>query len=109
MSSYALNNVTAPDAYAATGSGGAILEIVEFAEHVNIDVTNQAIFWQVKQAAGQNDTVNLSTWQQEVFMIPGSRSLYRKRVNGIRFRAATPAAQLPAGSSQAQVTAEIVT
>lgn len=106
MPSYALNNITAPDAYTPTG-GTATLDPLPVLDHVNIDVVNQAIYWSIKQT---NDlTTNLSgSWQPEIFMLPGSRTLTRVGMVGIRVRAAIPAAQLPVGATQAQVTVEAV-
>ena len=105
MPNSALNNVTAPDAYAAN----ATLDTGNWIDHVNVDVTNAAIYWQIKQASRPGDAPQMSTWQAEVFMLPGSRVIDRPGITGFRFRGAIPAAQLPAGSSQAQVTAELVT
>lgn len=104
MPNAALNNITAPDAYAQQ----ATLDTGGWVEHINIDVANSAIYWQIKQASRPTDTPGMATWQAEVFMPPGSKSLYRGGVTGIRFRAAVLAAQLPAGTAQAQVTVELV-
>ena len=105
MPNSALNNVTAPDNYSASAS----IDTGNWLDHINIDVTNSAIYLQIKQASRPGDTPQMSTWQAEVFMIPGSRTINRPGLTGFRFRAATPAAQLPAGASQAQVTAELIT
>jgi len=99
--SWALNNVTAPDNY----TDAATLQNLPFPTRINIDVTNQAIYWQLQTAAGTG-LYSEASWGAEVYMPPGSRSLYRAGVRGIRIRAATPANQLPAGTPQAQVTIE---
>jgi len=101
--SYMLNNITAPDSYASSST----LDNLPVCDHVNLDVQNGGIYWSIKQT---NDlTTDLSgAWQPEVFMATGSRSLSRSGVVGIRVRAAVPAAQLPSGTSQAQVTVEAV-
>lgn len=101
--SWAINNVTAPDAYSPT----ATLDNLPFPSRINLDVTNQAIYWQLKQANGTGLSTE-GTWGQEVFMAPGSRSLYRAGVRGVRIRAAIQAANLSVGSHQAQVTVEAV-
>lgn len=98
---WAMNNITAPDQYADAST----LENVNGVTRVNIDVANQAIYWQLKIAGGSG-LYSEGSWDQEVFMLPGSRSLFRPRIQGIRIRAAIPAAQLPAGGSPAQVTVE---
>lgn len=104
MGSWALNNVTAPDAY----STAATLDNLPYPSWVNLDVANQAIYWQLKQASGPTPMYTEGTWGTEVYMVPGSRTLLRQKMRGIRVRAATPAAQLPAGQAQAQVTVEAV-
>jgi hypothetical protein len=103
MPSWALNNVTAPDAY----TQAATLDNLPFPAKLNIDVMNQAVYWQLRQAAGTG-LWSEGTWGQEIFMIPGSRSIIRAGVRGIRIRAAVLAANLPAGQLQAQVTVEAV-
>jgi hypothetical protein len=103
MPSYALNNITAPDKYGKTST----LDPLPVLDHINIDVTNQAIYWSIKQT-NQLTTDLSGAWQPEVFMAPGSRSISRHGVVGIRIRAAVAAANLPAGSTQAQVTVEAV-
>lgn len=102
MSSWALNNITAPDAYNA----GSTLDLLPILDHVNLDVVNAAIYWQLKLS--DTGLEGQGQWDTEVFMLPGSRSLYRRGIVGIRIRAATPAAQLPSGSNQAQVTVEAI-
>ncbi len=103
MPSYPLNNITAPDQYTPAST----LFPLPVLDHINIDVANAAIYWSIAQS---NDlTTNLSgAWQPEVFMLPGSRSITRLNMVGVRIRAAIPAAQLPTGSAQAQVTVEAV-
>lgn len=109
MSSFALNNITAPDNYtnAATlvGQGGVGLPSIS---RVNIDVSNGGIYWQLLLAQQIQTTDQSGSWDQEVFMATGSRSISRLGIVGVRVRAAVPAANLPAGQSQAQVTVEAV-
>lgn len=104
MSSWALNNITAPDNY----TPGSTLDTLPVLDHVNLDVSNQAIYWQLKLADPTSQLETTGQWDQEVFMFPGSRSLYRTGMVGIRIRAAVVAASLPAGSIQAQVTVEAI-
>lgn len=104
MSSWALNNITAPDAYTAAST----LSNLPFPSRINLDVVNQGIYWQLQQAAGPGGLSTSGTWGQEVFMSPGSRSLRRSGVRGIRVRAAVPAANLPSSGLQAQVTIEAI-
>ena len=95
-----LNAITAPDNYSDLYSiqGTPI-------HHFNIDVNNGAIYWQLQKAAYGAT----GTWEStEVYMTPGSRSIYRAGVTGIRVRAAIPAASLPAGQLQSVVTIEAV-
>lgn len=98
---WALNNITAPDSY----TPAATLLNLNGVTRINIDVTNQGIYWQLQRATGTG-LFTEGSWDQEVFMANGSRSLFRTGITGVRIRAATPAASLPSGSSQAQVTVE---
>jgi hypothetical protein len=101
--SFPINNLTAPDQYTAASS----LYPLPILDHINIDVTNQGIYWQLAETNPL--TTDLSgSWQPEVFMSPGSRTITRAAVVGVRFRAATAAASLPAGGAQAQVTVEAI-
>jgi len=102
--SYALNAVTAPD----KPSQNATLQGSGFFSRVNLDVVNESIFWQLLQINNPGDPYRLATWQQPVQMIPGSRTLIRWGIVGVRFYAVIPAASLPAGTNQAIVTAELV-
>jgi hypothetical protein len=105
VANVALNAITAPDAYtpaSTLGPAGA------FADHINLDSVNAGIYWQICQTPNDAATPQLATWQAEVYMLPGSRSLTRPGVTGVRVRAAIPAAQLPAGGKQAVVTVEMV-
>lgn len=101
--SFPLNNITAPDQYAAAST----LYPLPLIDHINLDVSNQAIYWSIAQT---NDlTTEMSgSWQSEVYMVPGSRTIAREGVVGVRVRAATPAASLPSDAAQAQVTVEAV-
>lgn len=103
MPSFPINNLTAPDQYGVTST----LYPLPLIDHINLDVTNGGIFWSIAQT---NDlaTEMSGAWQPEVFMGPGSRTISRENVVGVRFRAAVAAANLPAGSTQAQVTVEAV-
>lgn len=95
--SYALNAVTAPDAY----SSAATIENVPM-QSIVIDVANSSIYWQLKLGIGGSGGV----WESsETYMLPGSRPLQSDtpgEIVGVRFRAAIPAAQL--SGSQAIVT-----
>lgn len=102
---WAINNLTAPDSY----TDASTLQNLPFPGSINIDTQNAPIFWQVQQVSSRSGLNTEGTWQEETYMLPGSRSLYRGGIRGFRFRAAIPLAQLPAGQPQAQVTAEAVT
>lgn len=99
---WAINNLTAPDAYTAQST----LDNLPYPPSINIDVANSAIYWQVKQVLSRSSLFTEGTWQEETFMLPGSRSIYRPGIRGFRFRAAIAAANLPTTADQAQVTAE---
>jgi hypothetical protein len=101
--SWAINNLTAPDTYTQAST----LDNLPTINRVNIDAVNASIYWQLKQVSGTG-LYTEGSWGPEVFMLPGSRPLYRPGIIGIRFRAAVPAAQLPTGGSQAQVTVEAI-
>jgi len=103
MPNASLNNVTAPDAY----TQAATIDSGMFVDRINLDVANQAIIWQLKESA-RGGPPGQASWQAEVLMLPGSRTLTRPFVTGLRFRAATLAANLPAGATQAAVTVELV-
>lgn len=98
---WALNNITAPDSYQPSST----LANLNGVTRINLDVTNAGIYWQLQLTSGTG-LYTEGTWDTEVFMASGSRSLFRNGITGIRVRAAIPAAQIPAGSSQAQVTVE---
>lgn len=103
MPSYPLNNVTAPDSYtqaSTVGPGGPY-------DHINLDVANSAIYWSWFEL--QTDVGRASgSWSPDVFMPPGSRTIRRPGLGGLRFRAAIAGANLPANTQQAQVTVEAV-
>lgn len=103
MPNAALNAVAAPDTYTA----GSTIDGGQFIEHFNLDVVNSAVYWQYKQASRAGDPPQMATWQAEVYMLPGSRSIWRANMVGARFRAAVPLAQL-GGAMQAVVTLEVV-
>jgi hypothetical protein len=104
MGQWALNNITAPDTY----TPAATLDNLPGPSTINIDVANQAIYWQLRLLVGTGLATE-GTWSQEIFMSPGSRSLNRSGVRGVRVRAAIPLATLQAqGAAQAQVTVEAV-
>jgi len=96
-----INALTAPDSYtpASTMTGANFQRII-------LDVANQAIYWQIQ------DTLlgGFGTWQEnaETYMLPGSRVILEP-TQGFRFRAAIPSTNIPAGTSQAVVTARAIT
>ena len=98
----ALNRITAPDAYTV----GSTIDTSRDVDHINIDTANQAVYWQLKEYRPPLAS-RAADWTNEVYMPPGSRIIDRDGVTGIRVRAATPAAQIPAGQSQAVVTVEV--
>ena len=100
----AINNLTAPDAYGPTST----LDPGNWVHHFNLDVTNQAIYWSIRQASRPTDSPGMAAWGPDVYMLPGSRMIIRPYLVGLRFRAAIPQANLPAGSQQARVTLESV-
>lgn len=104
MASWAINQQTAPDTFDTSST----LDKLPVLDHINIDVVNQGIYWQVKQAGAMDPSGLSGVWNPPVYMLPGSRTLQRAGMVGFRFYAATPAAKLPAGSSQAVVTVECV-
>ena len=101
-SNYALNNVTAPSNAPTQAS---TLAIGVFVDHFNIDVSNAAIYWQLQGVKQQSDPPQMADWSQYAYvqMIPGSRSIARQGVTGIRFYAVVAAA-----TPQAIVTIEAV-
>jgi hypothetical protein len=102
---YAINALTAPDNY----SPSSTLDNLPFPSSINIDTANQSIYWQIRQVVSPSGLFTEGTWQEETYMLPGSRSLYRPGIRGFRFRAATPAGSLPTGQFQSVVTVEAVT
>lgn len=100
----ALNAINAPDAYTvqATLDGGMILD------HINLDVINQGVYWQIRQIPQVGFPPQSASWQPEVFMAPGSRTIDRAGMVGVRVRAATPLASLPAGTLRSVATVEAV-
>lgn len=99
--SYSINALTAPDSYSAAST----IENVPIT-NIMLDVANQAIYWQLQTRVNENSSAGV--WQStETYMLPGSRIISSDRndeIVGIRFWAATPAASLPAGQTQAVVT-----
>lgn len=99
----ALNNVQAPDNAPTLAS--TIDGTVPHSRAI-LDVSNAAIFWQVKAGNGRAD----ADWKPAngVYMSPGSRRLPTEGwVFGVRFWAAVPAAQLGGAAFQARVTAMV--
>jgi len=96
MSYPALNNITAPDQYTA-GSQIVGVGAVRF----NLKIANQAIYVNLGDGASGTGI----QWRGEVFYTPGFYSLDR-RADAISIRAAIPAASIPVGQVQAQVTVE---
>lgn len=105
MSSWWINNVTAPDNNPTRLS---TLDNLPFLDHININVVNAAIYYQIKSADPHVANDTWGVWQPPIFFLPSQQSLYRVGAIGVRFYAAITAALLPAGSSQAQVTIEAV-
>lgn len=106
MNNWAINRLTAPDVYGTEPPSGALDYLPEL-DHINIDVVNQGIYWTLKQVTVTSGKDG--EWSPtEVFMSPGSRTLTRPGMVGIKIRAAIPHAQLPAGAVQAVVTVEAV-
>jgi len=97
----AINVLTAPDTYTPAST----LDTGNFVDHFNIDVYNQGIYWSIRQGHPRQSP-GMAQWGPDVYMAPGSRTINRLWLVGMRFRAAIPAAQLPAGTSQAIVTLE---
>jgi|SRR5215472_2823697 len=124
MPSFILNNLIASDppgdpasvpAFTfpnpgATGVPAPILDNLPICDHINIDVMNASVYWASKEVTGNTSLDRLGTWQQFVFMPPGSRTIYNRGggLVGFQFYAAIPAAHIPAGSFQARVTVEAV-
>lgn len=103
-----INGLTAPDQYTAAST----IDTGQGMRRFVLDVVNQAIYWQAKinpnpRGTGAREIAG-AQWQQEVQMIPGSRVISRPGLAGVRFRAVTPLASIPAGQSQAVVTVEAV-
>lgn len=94
MSYPPLNNITAPDAYTT-----AAQIISPTAARFNLKIANQAIYVQLGDAS---HGVAIS-WRFEEFFTPGFYSLDHN-ADAIQIRAAIPAAQIPTGQVQAQVT-----
>jgi len=101
-SNYALNNITAPVNAPTVAS---TIEVGFFLDHINIDVTNAAIYWQLKGIKQPTDPAQMADWSQFAYvqMIPGSRTITRQGITGIRFYAVNAAA-----APQAIVTVEAV-
>lgn len=97
----AINQLNAPDQYTA----GSTLDTGQYVDHFNIDVYNQGIYWSIKQGQPRQ-TPGMANWGPDIFMGPGSKTISRLYLTGMRFRAAIPYASLPAGSTRAVVTLE---
>lgn len=95
--SAALNNVTAPDEYTPAATLFCPKTV-----RVRLQVNNQAIYWQrgVQQPGGG---VEFPASAPEEFQPPGA-VVFEEECDLIRVRAAIPAASLPLGIKQAQVT-----
>lgn len=103
MPNAAINALTAPDAV----TNASTIDPGRQIDRVIIDVANQGIYRALKEFTG-NLSPAAGYWGGEVYQAPGSRVVTRSTLCGVRFRAAIPAAQLPAGQSQAVVTVEAV-
>lgn len=103
MPNASINKLTAPDAFttASTIAPGRAVD------HINISVSNQGIFWQLFEYT-QPQSARAGYNTSEVFMPPGSVTIDREGICGIRVRAAIAAASLPAGQAQAVVSVEAV-
>lgn len=118
MSSYSLNNFTAPDAYLAPGAvgsnsrsqvtGPATLQRLPLLDHINLDVSNSAVFYSLLLTNSLDPNAAGGSWQPDTFQIPASKTITRKGLVGIRIRAAVTGANLAATATQAQVTVEAV-
>lgn len=96
--SYVIPALTAPDGYTSLSTIQPGVELDRFI----IDTLNQPIYWQLAFGPG------MGNWEgTETPMFPGSRVVL-EHAKGIRFRAFTPLASLPAGSVQAVVTIRAV-
>ena len=114
MPSYSLNNFSAPDRYLGPGqtvangagaaTGPATLAFLPPVDHINLDVSNAAVFWSLMQT-NELASPDTGTWQPETFMTPGSRVITRANVTGIRVRAAVAG---QTGTTLAQITVEAV-
>jgi hypothetical protein len=106
-SNYALNNVTAPvGAPIGVGLPGcSTLAIGQWVYSFNVDVVNSSILWQLQGVALPTGDPQMADWTPFAWvqMTPGSRTLSRNGVTGIRFYAANPTA-----NPQAIVTIEAV-
>lgn len=90
-----LPNFTAPDEYSESTGFLRCQETVR----VRINVSNQSIFW--RRGSGLVGG-NVGNWEPEEELPPGRYSL-NDLCDAIQVRAAVPAAKLPVGSLQAQV------
>ena len=93
--SASLPNFTAPDDYSEAVGFMRCQDTVR----VRLNVHNQSIFWRRGYGLAGG---NVGNWEDEEELTPGLYSL-NDRCDAIQVRAATPAAQLPEGASQAQV------
>ncbi len=105
----AINQTVAPDQYIPGGQPGAsTIESGRFMDHANLDVVNGGIYWSVRITDQPGGSPGLGQYGGEVYMGPGSRTISRANMSGVRFRAAIPLANLPAGQFQALVTLEAI-
>lgn len=90
-----LPNFTAPDDFGA----GAGQLFCPGTVRIRFNVNNQAIYWRrgLSPAGGQG-----IHWEEEEYLPPGVYSL-GERCEYVQVRAAVPAAGLPEGATQAQV------
>lgn len=94
-----LNNVEAPDEYADS----ATLETPGAGE-LRVSIANQAVYMQKRDrlTVPPGTTAKAVPWSQEEFLEPAFYTFWD--LDGVRFRAATKKASLPAGGVQARVT-----
>jgi hypothetical protein len=89
------NNFTAPDTFSDAG-----LVPCPNAGRLRMFVNNQAIYWRRGFAPPGGKGIR---WEDEEYLIPGIYS-FNDRADYVQVRAAIPAASIPEGESQAQVT-----
>ncbi len=77
-----LNNVETSNEYTPANT----LDSMPACTRLNIDVFNQAIFWQIRISPVPVE--RSGTWTDEIFMGPSSRTIQRRFITGARVRSA---------------------